>query len=68
MHSVIVFDSDYGNTREIAKAIATDLRTVGPVDLANVRTPAAATLPTDVDLLVVDGPTQMHRVNPPRQG
>ena len=44
MHTVIVFDSDYGNTREIAEAIATDLRTAGPVDITKVRTRGAAQL------------------------
>ena len=68
MHTVIVFDSDYGNTREIAEAIATDLRTAGPVDLAKVRTRAAASLPTDVDLLIVGSPTHMHHLSIPMRG
>jgi len=68
MHTVIIFDSDYGDTREIAEAIATDLRTAGPVDIAKVRTRAAASLPPDVDLLIVGSPTHMHHLSTPVRG
>ena len=63
MHTVIVFDSDYGNRREIAEAIATDLRTAGPVDITRVRTRAAASLPPDVDLLIVGSPTRVRHLS-----
>jgi flavodoxin len=63
MHTVIVFDSEYGDTREIAEAVAADLRTVGPLDIARVRTRAAASLPADVDLLIVGSPTHMRRLS-----
>jgi len=68
MHTVIVFDSDYGNTREIVEAIATDLRTAGPVDVAKVRTRAAAGTPSDMDLLIVGSPTHMRRLSAPMRG
>jgi flavodoxin len=68
MHTVIIFDSEYGNTREIAEAIAADLRSVGPVDIAKVRTHAAESLPVDMDLLVVGGATHMHHVSAPMRG
>ena len=68
MHTVIIFDSDYGNTREIAEAIAVDLRAAGPVDLAKVRTAAAVSLPPDVDLLIVGSPTHMHKLSTPVRG
>jgi flavodoxin len=65
MHTVIIFDSDYGNTREIAAAIATDLGTAGPVDVAKVRTRAAASLPPDLGLLIVGSPTHMRGLSAP---
>ena len=68
MHTVIVFDSDYGNTRAIAEAIADDLRTAGPVDVARVRTGMPVSMPADVDLLIVGGPTHVHTVSTPMRG
>ncbi|HEY1296805.1 MAG TPA: flavodoxin domain-containing protein [Chloroflexota bacterium] len=68
MHTVIIFDSEYGNTREISEAIAAELRAAGPVDIAKVRTHAAASVPADMDLLVVGAPTHMHHVSAPMRG
>jgi flavodoxin len=68
MHSVILFDSDYGNTREIAEAIAAELRTAGPVNLARVRTRAATSLPDDMDLLIVGSPTHVRSLSTPMRG
>jgi len=54
MKSVVVFESMYGNTHEIAEQIAAGLESIGPVVLGN---PAQvpATTAADADLLVVGG-------------
>lgn len=59
MKSVVVFESMYGNTHEIAEQIAAGLESIGPVVLGN-----PAQVPTSTaagaDLLVVGGPTHVH--------
>jgi flavodoxin-like protein len=54
MNALVVFESMWGNTRAVAEAVAQGLGT----DTAVVHVDEApATLPDDVDLLVVGGPT-----------
>ena len=55
MHTVVVYESIYGNTRAIAEAIAEGL---GGAEVIPVHAAADAAL--DADLLVVGGPTHMH--------
>jgi flavodoxin len=62
MKSVVVYETEYGNTRRIAEVIAEELKTTGPVEMKNVRE-APLAFPADVGLLVVGGPTQMHGVS-----
>ncbi len=65
MRSLVIFDSEFGNTREIAETIAAELQTSGLVDVHKVGTPGAQVIsPNSVDLLIVGGPTQMHGVSP----
>jgi hypothetical protein len=59
MRAVIVFDSMFGNTHEIAEAVAEGLVPHGFVDLFTVDD-AAIHVGADVDLLVVGGPTHGH--------
>ncbi|MFB7470742.1 flavodoxin family protein [Kitasatospora sp. NPDC056184] len=62
MHTVIVYESLYGNTREIAEAIAEGVHGVDPsasVDCLPVAG-ASAELTRSADLLVVGGPTHMR--------
>ncbi|MFJ8625084.1 flavodoxin family protein [Kitasatospora sp. NPDC093550] len=62
MHTVIVYESMYGNTREIAEAIADGVHQADPeaaVDCLPVAE-ADAELTRSADLLVVGGPTHMH--------
>ncbi|MER7580627.1 flavodoxin domain-containing protein [Kitasatospora sp. NPDC097691] len=62
MHTVIVYESMYGNTREIAEAIAEGVRQADPgaaVDCLAVAE-ADAEQTRSADLLVVGGPTHMH--------
>ncbi|MEU1283481.1 flavodoxin domain-containing protein [Kitasatospora sp. NPDC005856] len=62
MHTVIVYESMYGNTREVAEAIAEGVRQTDPeaaVDCLPV-SEADADTTRSADLLVVGGPTHMH--------
>jgi hypothetical protein len=59
MRAVIVFDSMFGNTHEIAEAVAEGLVAHARVDLYTVDN-TGPDLYTDVDLLVVGGPTHGH--------
>jgi Flavodoxin len=56
MWARVVFESMFGNTQEIAEAIAEGLRESMRVDLEEVGS-AATDVTDDVDLLVVGGPT-----------
>ncbi|MGZ5404033.1 MAG: flavodoxin family protein [Nocardioides sp.] len=51
----VVYESMFGNTREVAQAIAEGLRDQSDVEVHEVST--APPLPPDLDLLVVGGPT-----------
>ncbi len=63
MHTVIVCNSLYGNTQQIADAIADEMQAAGPVDMINVHPEAAELkLPEKIDLLLVGGPTQVHGI------
>ncbi|MFJ9846631.1 flavodoxin family protein [Kitasatospora sp. NPDC101155] len=62
MHTVIVYESMYGNTREIAEAIAEGVHQADPeaaVDCMPVAEVDAA-LTRSADLLVVGGPTHLR--------
>ena len=59
MNAVIVFESLFGNTREIAEAVAEGLGSGAQVALTQVAD-AEASLFADADLLVVGGPTHVH--------
>ncbi|TDV44138.1 flavodoxin family protein [Actinophytocola oryzae] len=55
-HTLVVFESMFGNTKKIAEAVADGLRTELTVEVAEARS-APAVLGSEVDLLVVGGPT-----------
>lgn len=57
MRALVVFESMFGNTRDVAHAVADGLSTGAQVDVMEVGT-APAQLDPDVALLVVGGPTQ----------
>jgi Flavodoxin domain len=59
MRALIVYESMYGNTGRVAEAIADGLRERIAVDLVEVGH-APATVPDEVGLLVVGGPTHVH--------
>ena len=65
MRAMVVYESMYGNTRKVAHALAAGLARYMSVDLVEVAS-APATLPIDIDLLLVGGPT--HRFGLSRVG
>ncbi|WP_404385385.1 flavodoxin-like domain-containing protein [Knoellia locipacati] len=54
-HAWVVYESMFGNTREIAQAVGEGLRENAQVEVHEVST--ATPVPADLDLLVVGGPT-----------
>jgi len=59
MRAMVIYDSLYGNTAQIAQAIGRALSAeVHPISEVN-------TIPAKLDLLVVGGPTQMHGIDEP---
>src|SRR5690606_38204837 len=65
MRAMVVYESMYGNTRKVAHALAAGLARYMSVDLVDVAS-APATLPIDLDLLMVGAPT--HRFGLSRVG
>ncbi len=64
MNSVVIYATRYGNTRKVAEAIADRLRSYGAVQIFAAEE-APAKLPQGTDLLVIGGPTEMHRMTEP---
>lgn len=62
MNAMIIYDSVYGNTERIARAIGTALEGGGHVEVRPIA--EVGGLPPGLDLLVVGGPTQAHGVDP----
>jgi flavodoxin len=62
MRIAVMYESEFGNTRTLAEAIADELRREGAVQVTDLRAGPAA-LPHDLDLLVVGGPTQVHGIS-----
>jgi hypothetical protein len=61
MNSIVVYESQFGNTLRIAEAIASVLHDYGPVTLL-ADDKAALTDFEGMDLVAVGGPTQRHTV------
>ena len=64
MRALVVYESMYGNTKEIAAAVADGLSTRMPVQLTEVGA-APTTLADDIGLLVVGAPTHGHGLSKP---
>lgn len=64
MRALVVYESMFGNTEEIAKAVAGGLSARLSVDLVEVGA-APITIPDGIDLLVVGGPTHAHGMSKP---
>jgi len=59
MRAVVVYESMYGNTHQVAEAIGAGLRSSFEVSVVPVSEAGPAVL-ADADLLVVGGPTHVH--------
>jgi hypothetical protein len=64
MRALVVFESMFGNTEVIARAIAEGLQTAGEVEVVEVAS-APRAVPAGVDLVVVGGPTHAHGMSKP---
>lgn len=63
MRAIVVYESLWGNTEKVARAVADGLESVAPVDVV-----AVETAPTDLenyDLVVVGGPTHAFSMSRP---
>ncbi|MER5642762.1 flavodoxin domain-containing protein [Kitasatospora sp. NPDC002227] len=60
MQALVVYESLYGNTREVAEAIAEGVHEARPEATVRCLPVAQAALTEPVDLLVVGGPTHLH--------
>jgi hypothetical protein len=64
MKAVVVYESMFGSTREVAEAIGEGLSSVASVAIVNVNHAEPASL-SGIDLLVVGGPTHVHGLSRP---
>jgi flavodoxin I len=64
MNALVIYDSQFGNTEQIARAIASHLEAQGIVRFLAVSDAAGLNL-IGVDLLVIGGPTQGHSARQP---
>lgn len=61
---LVVYESMFGNTHAVAEAVAEGLRTGADVSLVDVGE-APLTIPDDIDLVVVGGPTHAFGMSRP---
>ncbi|MDH6180744.1 sulfite reductase alpha subunit-like flavoprotein [Microbacteriaceae bacterium SG_E_30_P1] len=64
MRTVIVYESQFGNTRQVADAIAEGARQVSEVRMVNVNDATPERLDS-ADLVLVGGPTHVHGMSRP---
>ena len=62
MRTLVLYESMFGNTAQLAQLIANDLRALGTVTVADVQSGAPSF--EGIEFLVVCGPTQVHGVSP----
>ena len=63
MNTLIIYDSTFGNTAQLAQAMADKLAEHGTARIALINE-AGLTEEKGIDLLLVGGPTQRHGVSP----
>jgi len=63
LKTVVLFESQFGNTKKIAETVGMQLQSEGPVSVAPIGGFTAECL-DGVDLLIVGGPTQAHGITP----
>lgn len=66
MNILVAYDSKFGNTEKVAQAIKMALDDYGSVRLLPIERvdPFSLVNTSDVDLLIIGGPTQLHRISP----
>ncbi len=64
VNSIVIYASHFGNTKRIAEAIAGGLQSRGAAQLLSADE-APATFPVGTDLVVIGGPTEVHRMTQP---
>lgn len=64
MRALVIYESMFGNTQQVANAVREGLARILPADIVEVGQ-APATLPVDVSLLVVGGPTHAFGMSRP---
>jgi hypothetical protein len=65
MRALVVYESMFGNTRDVAQAVADGVGSRMPVELVEVAD-APTVIPADVSLLLVGGPTHAHGLSSPK--
>ena len=65
MRALVIYESMYGNTHLVADAIGRGLEVLGDVTVAPIHAVDDADL-SDLDLVVVGGPTHVHGMSRPR--
>lgn len=63
MNTLVIYDSQFGNTEQVATQIAEALKEFGPVQIEHVEEFQPSTL-ANLDLLVIGCPTQAWRSTP----
>jgi flavodoxin len=62
MNALVIFDTRFGNTERIARAIGEGLRPTAEVEVRPFAEVDA--IPAGLDLLVIGGPTHAHGIDP----
>ncbi len=62
MNALVIYDTKFGNTERIAKAIGATLRETADVEVLPFA--ELGTVPAGTDLLLVGGPTHAHGIDP----
>jgi hypothetical protein len=65
MRALVVYESMFGNTRDVAQAVADGVGSRMPVELIEVAD-APSVIPADVALLLIGGPTHAHGLSSPK--
>jgi hypothetical protein len=65
MKALVAFESMFGNSEQVARAIAAGLEGYGEVVVRDVADPNSGDPPADLDLLVVGGPTHAFSMSRP---
>jgi flavodoxin len=63
MNTLVVYESQFGNTKKLAELIGKAFEPKGPVRVVGVGS-FEPSLTTGIDLLIVGGPTQAHAITP----